>query len=99
MTSQQRSQQLLAIARRGGRRLPYALQIGAEREQAPIFSAERSRSFTFAPGELGFGLLKLAQVLLPLREKPQQRDEGGERTHLMGALLMADWGRATACGS
>src|SRR6202045_1104000 len=64
---EQRSQQLLAIARRGGRRFPYALQIGAEREQAaPVFCAECSRSFTFAAGELGFGLLELAQALLPL---------------------------------
>ena len=64
---EQRSQQLLAIARRGGRRFPYVLQIGAEREQAaPVFCAECSRSFTFAPGELGFGLLELAQALLPL---------------------------------
>ena len=64
---EQRSQQLLAIARRGGRRFPYALQIGGEREQAaPVFCAECSRSFTFAPGELGFGLLELAQALLPL---------------------------------
>jgi len=64
---EQRSQQLLAIARRGGRRFPYVLQIGAEREQAaPVFCAECSRSFTFAPGEPGFGLLELAQALLPL---------------------------------
>src|ERR1700739_1057666 len=40
---EQRSQQLLAIARRGGRRFPYVLQIGAEREQAaPVFCAECS---------------------------------------------------------
>src|SRR5689334_4852076 len=42
-------------------------KIGAAREQAaPVFGAECSRSFTFAPGELGFGLLELAQALLPL---------------------------------
>src|SRR5882757_8482303 len=64
---EQGSQQLLAIARRGGRRLPYSLQVGTERKQAaPVFCAERSRSFPFAPGELGFGLLELAQALLPL---------------------------------
>jgi hypothetical protein len=64
---EQRSQQLLAIARRGGRRVPYALQVDAQREQAAtVFGAEYSRSFTFAPGELGFGLLELAQALLPL---------------------------------
>src|SRR5246500_5278604 len=64
---EQRSQQLLAIARRGGRRFPYALQVGAQRQQgAPVFCAERSRSFAFAPGELGFGPLELAQALLPL---------------------------------
>jgi len=32
----------------------------------PVFCAECARSFTFAPGELGFGLLELAQALLPL---------------------------------
>src|ERR1700719_1900788 len=32
----------------------------------PVFCAECSRSFTFAPGELGFGRLELAQALLPL---------------------------------
>src|SRR5246500_3621070 len=64
---EQRSQQLLAIASRGGRRFPYPLQTGAQRQQAaPVFCAERSRSFAFAPGELGFGPLELAQALLPL---------------------------------
>src|ERR1700745_3549303 len=63
---EQRSQQLLAIARRGGRRFPYALQVGTQRQQAaPVFCAERSRSFPFAPRELGFGPLELAQALLP----------------------------------
>jgi hypothetical protein len=66
----QGSQQLLAIARRGGRRLPYGLQVGAEREQAaPVYGTEHSRSLAFAPGELGFGLLELAQALLPLALK------------------------------
>jgi hypothetical protein len=63
---EQRSQQLLAVARRGGRRFPYALQVDAQCEQAaPVFRAEYSRSFAFTPGDLGFGLLELAQALLP----------------------------------
>src|SRR6516165_3018108 len=71
---EQGSQQLLAIARCGGRRLPYALQIGAEREQAvPVFCAECARSFTFAPGELGFGLLELAQARR--RSAPRRRSD------------------------
>src|SRR6185503_19440994 len=49
---EQRSQQLLAIASSGGRRFPYALQVGTQRQQAvPVFCAERSRSFAFAPGD------------------------------------------------
>src|SRR5215472_3175755 len=67
---EQRSQQLLAIARRGGRRFPYALQVDAQREQtAPVFGAEYSRPFAFTPGELGLGLLELAQALLPFALK------------------------------
>src|SRR5246127_2471638 len=63
---EQRSQQLLAIASSGGRRFPYALQVGTQRQQAaPVFCAERSGSFAFAPGELGFCPLELAQALLP----------------------------------
>src|SRR5262249_21251155 len=58
-------QQFLAIASRGGRSFPYALQVGTQRQQAaPVLCAERSRSFAFAPGELGFGPLELAQALL-----------------------------------
>src|SRR6201998_2865256 len=63
---EQRSQQLLAIASSGGRRLPYALQVGTQRQQAaPVLCAEPSGSFAFAPGELGFCPLDLAQALLP----------------------------------
>ncbi len=46
------------------------LQVGAERQKAaPVYGTEHSRSLVFAPGELGFGLLELAQALLPLALK------------------------------
>jgi hypothetical protein len=55
----QRAPQLLLIARRGGRRLPFSLQGGAQREQTTaIFCAERPRPFTFTPGQVGLGLLE-----------------------------------------
>src|SRR6266849_5797812 len=64
---EQRAQQLLAVARRGCGRLPHGLQVGAQREQAvAVFCAERARPFPFAAGEFGFGVLELAQALLPL---------------------------------
>jgi hypothetical protein len=67
ITIDRNAHQLLAIARRGAGRLPYRLQIGAEREQAAsVFGAEGARSFAFTPGELGLGVLELAQALFPL---------------------------------
>ena len=63
----QRAQQLLLVARRGGGRLPFSLQGGAQREQTTaIFCAEGPRPLPFAPGQVGLGLLERTQGLLPL---------------------------------
>jgi hypothetical protein len=64
---EERAQRLLLIAWRGGGRLPYSLQVGAQREQTTaIFCAERSRPLPFAPGQFGLGVLEFTQAFLSL---------------------------------
>ena len=79
---EQRSQQLLAIARRGGRRFPYAPKIGAEREQAaPVFCAPwQPRPRTAARQDLGAKILvrslrEYVDVLVLLIARPELAGE------------------------
>src|SRR4029077_17171474 len=100
---EQRAQQFLAIASRGGRRFPYALQVGTQRQQAaPVFCAECSRSFAFAPGELGFGPLELAQALLPFALQgagAAPRPPRGRGARRRCSASRARYGRPARCAS
>src|ERR1700730_12007095 len=67
----ERSQELLLIARRRRRRVPDRGEVGSEGEEAiAFFLAENARSLLQSTGEFLVRRLQISQALLPLALKP-----------------------------
>jgi hypothetical protein len=62
------AQQLLAISGGGRRCRPDAPQIDTQTQRvAPLFRLLRAGPLLLAAGKLGFGVIEVAQAMLPLR--------------------------------